>query len=247
MAIVRATWAERPDLQDHGLDDDDIWPEYNQHGAVLSRYWPRLPEQFADWQFTLYDDDTGQVLAEGHSLPCPWDGTDEGLPQGIDEAVVAAFASGRPPGAVCALAAEVAPSARVRGLSAAVLQHMRELAAAHGLPAVFAPVRPSWKERYPLTPIEEYVTWRREDGTLFDPWMRVHERLGARLVRVAPRSLEIVGSVADWEGWTQMAFPASGTYVFPRGLATVEIDRDADTGTYWEPNVWFVHTVDRAG
>jgi len=29
--------------------------------------------------------------------------------------------------------------------------------------------------------------------------------------------------------------------VFPKGLATVHIDRDRDTGQYWEPNVWLIH------
>jgi hypothetical protein len=39
------------------------------------------------------------------------------------------------------------------------------------------------------------------------------------------------------------AFPGDGAYTFPAGLAPVQIDRQADTGTYWEPNVWIVHTV----
>ena len=49
---------------------------------------------------------------------------------------------------------------------------------AHGLDALIAPVRPTWKERYPLTPIERYVLWRREDGLPYDPWLRTHERVG---------------------------------------------------------------------
>ena len=97
------------------------------------------------------------------------------------------------------------------------------------------------KERYPLTPIERYVGWRRDDGQLFDPWMRIHERLGARVARPLPESLRITGTVAEWESWTGMAFPESGEYVFPEGLATVHIDREADHGGYWEPNVWMVH------
>ena len=47
--------------------------------------------------------------------------------------------------------------------------------------------------------------------------------------------------MAEWESWTGMAFPVSGDYVFPEGLATVHIDRDADLGRYWEPNVWMEH------
>jgi hypothetical protein len=85
------------------------------------------------------------------------------------------------------------------------------------------------------------VRWRREDGQLLDPWMRVHERLGARIGAPLPESLLITGSLADWEAWTGMAFPESGAYVFPEGLAMVSIDRGADRGVYWEPNVWMIH------
>ena len=54
-------------------------------------------------------------------------------------------------------------------------------------------------------------------------------------------SLRINGTVADWESWVGMPFPESGDYVFPEGLATVHIDREADLGSYWEPNVWMIH------
>src|SRR4029079_16625356 len=84
------------------------------------------------------------------------------------------------------------------------------LARRHGLRRLIAPVRPSWKERYPITPIERYVTWRRADGQLFDPWMRLHERLGARVSTPLPRSMRITGTVAEWEEWTGLAFPEDG-------------------------------------
>jgi hypothetical protein len=104
-----------------------------------------------------------------------------------------------------------------------------------------APVRPSWKDRYPLTPIDRYASWRREDGLPFDPWLRVHARLGARILRPEPRSMEITAPTSDWEAWTQMAFPDDGEYVFPGGLAPLSVN--ARTGTYWEPNIWMQHDV----
>ena len=52
-----------------------------------------------------------------------------------------------------------------------------------GLESVIAPVRPTLKERYPLIPIERTSTWRRADGSHFDPWLRVHERVGGEIVR----------------------------------------------------------------
>jgi hypothetical protein len=104
-------------------------------------------------------------------------------------------------------------------------------------------VRPSWKERYPLVAIERYAAWRRGDGRLFDPWLRVHERLGADVLRPEPRSLGITSSVGEWEAWTGLAFPESGEYVFPGGLAPLAVDRDADRGSYWEPNIWMRHRL----
>ena len=40
-----------------------------------------------------------------------------------------------------------------------------------------------------------------------------------------------------------MAFPESGDYVFPHCLAPLAVDREADAGEYWEPNVWMRHRV----
>jgi len=33
----------------------------------------------------------------------------------------------------------------------------------------------------------------------------------------------------------------TGEYWFPRGLALLTIDIDANRGSYWEPNVWMRH------
>ena len=100
-------------------------------------------------------------------------------------------------------------------------------------------MRPSWKERYPLAPIERYITWRRDDGQLLDPWMRLHERLGARVSTPLAHSMRITGTVGEWEAWTGLAFPEAGDYVFPHGLAPVRW-RTASAG-YLEPNVWLIH------
>ena len=75
----------------------------------------------------------------------------------------------------------------------------------------------------------------------------MHTQLGARLGPAIPRSLHITGTVGEWEAWTQMRFPETGDYVFPAGLATVHIDRDNDTGEYWEPNIWIIHHISSDG
>jgi len=236
------TVAERPDLAEPAWDAvRDTFPEYNNHGDVLNVYWGRLTEERPEFQFHLVDE-TDEVLARARSIPVRWDGTMDDLPAGIDGAIARGFDEGAA-NALCALVIMVPRSAQSRGLSAAAVKAMRDIARAHNLGSLIAPVRPSWKERYPLVPIERYAKWRRPDGFLFDPWMRVHERLGATILKPEPHSLRITGTVTEWEGWTQMTFPESGNYWFPRGLATVAINRAADRGRYWEPNVWMHHRL----
>jgi hypothetical protein len=74
---------------------------------------------------------------------------------------------------------------------------MRELAGRHGLTALVAPVRPNRKDRYPLTAMDRYARWTRQDGLPFDPWMRVHARLGAETLGVCPNSNVVEGTVAE--------------------------------------------------
>jgi GNAT superfamily N-acetyltransferase len=240
-------YSEQPELWER-IDhlSSEVWPEYNMHGGVTNAHWDRLYDEFPDWQFVLYDPAEDAVLAEGHTIPVAWDGAEPTLGPGIDATIIGAFAlreSGARPTAVSALAAEVAPRHQGRGLARVMLQAMSGLTREAGLPYLIAPVRPSLKDRYPTIPIDRYAHWRRRDGSPFDPWIRVHTTLGARLGPAIPRSMRITGTVADWESWTGMAFPETGEYVFPAGLATVYIDRDRDTGEYWEPNVWLIHAV----
>lgn len=236
------TVAERPDLIEPGWERTrDVIPEYNNHGDVLNRYWGRLTEERPDFQFHLVGDGD-EILARARSIPVRWGGRVEDLPEGIDGAIARGFEEGEAD-VLCALVIMVPRDLQGRGLSAVAVKGMLELARRHGLAGLIAPVRPSWKERYPLIPIERYAVWRRPDGLFFDPWMRVHERLGATVLKPEPQSLRIIGTVAEWEEWTQMAFPETGDYWFPGGLTTVRIDREGDRGSYWEPNVWMRHAV----
>lgn len=207
------------------------WPEIVFHDAISNANWGRLYEERPEFQFALLDGE--RVLAEGNSLPV------DGMPAAWRDALRDGFDQAEPD-RLCAIAILIDPDAQGRGLSRLMLGHMRGLAAARGWELV-APVRPTLKHRYPLTPIERYVHWRRDDGELFDPWLRAHERLGAKLVGVAHDSLVSEGTVAELEQWCGLTFPESGDYVVEGALVPVEIDREADRGCYREPNVWMRH------
>ena len=236
------TVAERPDLTEPAWElTHDAFPEYNNHGDVLNLYWGRLTEERPEFQFHLTGDNDA-ILARARSLPVRWDGSVEDLPAGFDGAIARGFDEDGA-NALCAMVIMIPRDLRGHGFSTVAVRAMLELARLHGLKALIAPVRPSRKEHYPLMPIEHYAAWRRPDGFLFDPWMRVHERIGATVLKPEPRSVRITGDIAEWEQWTGMAFPESGDYWFPGGLATVTIDHESSLGRYWEPSVWMRHAV----
>lgn len=247
MAIQVIRYSDRPELwKDTATTTREVWPEYDLHGEDPEGYWDRLLDAFPEFQFILYDDDQREVIAEGHTIPCDWDGTPEGLREGISAMLAAAFharEAGRRPTALCALAAEVRPRFQGGGLANRMLDLLADLARSARLSHLIAPVRPSLKDRYPITPIEQYVAWTRENGEPFDPWIRIHTRRGGQIIKPIPHSMRITGTVAEWEEWTGMRFPGDGPYTFPAGLAPVEIDHERNRGSYWEPNVWIVHTL----
>jgi GNAT superfamily N-acetyltransferase len=237
--VVR--YADRPDLYERRYEEltKPTFPEYMNNNEPGSRYWDRLYTDFPDFQVALVDGD--ELLAEAHALPVPWDGTVTGLPSGWDEGFELGMTSSRARTALMAIAISVAPARQGQQLSGRMIQTFTDNAREAGLTGVIAPVRPTWKERYPLIPIERYVEWRRDDGSHFDPWIRIHERVGGEILAAAPVSMTIRAPATEWEEWTGMPFPADGKYIFPGGLATLEVREGV--GTHVEPNVWVHHRV----
>jgi GNAT superfamily N-acetyltransferase len=243
------TRAERTGKQPHIASlEEQVWPEFMYHDDVLDRLFGRVVAEYPEFLFYAWDDEREEVVGAGHAVPAAWDGVIANLPdRGIDAVVEARFAEGAPkPNVLCALQILIAPEHRGQGLSRRMIERMAEIGRDQGLETLIAPVRPTLKQRYPLTPIERYLSWRRQDGTHLDPWLRTHERLGADIVKVAPESMRVSGTVAEWEAWTEMALPASGAYVVPGALAPIQIDRERDEGVYVEPNVWMVHSPAQA-
>jgi GNAT superfamily N-acetyltransferase len=213
----------------------ELWPQFMAHDPVVSTFWPRLYEVYPDFQLWVVDGK--ETVAYACTLPVQWDGVPE--ERGLDWAM--SNGAGGDPTTLCAVVVGITPEYRGRGLSSVLLRRMAGLGTAHGLDSMIAPVRPTWKERYPLTPIDRYMLWRREDGNPYDPWLRVHERLGAEMLSPAPRSMTIGGTREEWEEWTGLQFPEDGDYVVPGALALVRFEHGV--GTYVEPNVWMRHDV----
>jgi hypothetical protein len=241
------TYAERPDLETASQSEDFVrqWPQFMFFDPVAEQHYPTMYQRCAEFQFYLQNAE-GTVVACCNSIPLTWNGTSDDLPTGWDDGLTRGALgalNGVAPNTLCAIQGTVSANFLGCGLGSALVQTMRKLASDRGFNALIAPARPSYKTRYPLTPIERYITWTREDGLLFDPWLRVHQRLGASVLCAAPESMTIPGRVADWENWTEMRFPESGDYIVPGALVPVKVNCERDQGLYIEPNVWMLHPL----
>ncbi|MFE3858288.1 hypothetical protein ACFXPN_45025 [Streptomyces griseorubiginosus] len=239
---------ERSDARDWPAEQlaelfSEGFPQFITADRLVKQYIGRVREFFPEWDLMLLDGN-GVPVAAGWGMPVRWDGRAEALPSGYTDALVRAVEGherGVRPDTLVICGAIVTPSLKGQGLAGRMLTALRDTGQRAGLPRVVAPVRPTAKARYPLTPIESYMRWRRDDGTALDPWIRTHERLGAEILAAAPESQTMTGTVTEWEGWTGLALPASGDYVIPDGLSVLRVDRAADVGIYQEPNVWMRH------
>lgn len=223
------------------------WPEFMLHDAVAAENWHELLDRFPDYQLALYDVENERVAAMGNSFPLRWEDALEHLPEGgWDWAFVEAVNSHKQnvsPNMQCAIQVAIRAEYQGQGLSTRLLQALHGIGEAKDFKHLIVPVRPNEKSKYPLINIDEYITWKTENGLPFDAWLRVHTRLGGKIIKVCHESKVIRGTLTEWEEWTDLKFPHSGQYVIPSALNPIEMNVEEDEGIYIEPNVWMAHRI----
>ena len=218
----------------------DAFPPFITADPVAAVYIGRVREFFGEFDIMLVDD-ADRPAATGWGVPIRWTGELTDLPSGYTDTTrraVELHERGEQPDTFVICGGIVSSELARRGVAAELIVALRELTA---LPRVIAPVRPTLKPKYPLTPIETFARWQREDGLPLDPWLRTHVRAGGSIIGTAPHSQVMTASVSDWQNWTGLSLPSTGHYVIPDGLSTLYVDRERDFGTYSEGNVWVRH------
>jgi GNAT superfamily N-acetyltransferase len=252
--LVVATFSERPDLLPRVFNPEiqSAVPEFLRHDPVGALYYgDGILECYRDYGLVAFDPaEPNRPVARAFSVPFAFcDGTvgrDELPDGGWDDVIRWAHqdrAAGRLPTAVSALEIMVAPRLQRLGVSQRMLHAMRDNARRLGFSTLYAPLRPTEKEKEPLTPFAHYVQRRRTDGLPFDAWIRTHIRVGARIVKVAPRSMVIAGTIAEWHAWTGLSFCKSGGETVPGALSPIYVSLEQNCAVYVEPNLWLHHRV----
>jgi len=237
------------DDYDHRADQitDACWPEFMLHDVIPNKHWHELFDRFNEYQFALLDTETNRMAAMANSLPFRWDKDLSELPEGgwdwVFLQAIADHKNGVEPNIQSAIQIAMHPDYQSQGLSMQMVKAMGAIGKSKGFKNLVAPVRPNQKSKYPLTSIDDYITWQMDDGLPFDAWLRVHARAGARIIKPCHQTMTIRGTRAQWEEWTKLKFPQSGEYVIPGALNPMKMDVEKDEGVYIEPNVWLVHEI----
>ncbi|MDG9719121.1 N-acetyltransferase [Streptomyces sp. DH24] len=247
MEVKTARLADRPDMRDKVLGMADSWPRFVIEDLVGTYHFLRIAAELPEYVL-FAEDEHGRVVANAFSVPFSLarEGRGELPARGWDEMLLWAFSDlrrGVRPDTVSAVSVSVTPDAQGKGLSALMIRAMRDNARALGFGEVVAPVRPSAKHLEPHTPVEEYARRVRPDGLPQDPWLRVHARAGATLDSVAPASMTVAASLADWRRWTGLPFDTAGDIEVPGALVPVRCEPERGYAVYVEPNVWMRHPL----
>ncbi|MEU6082603.1 N-acetyltransferase [Streptomyces sp. NPDC047108] len=240
--------AERPALVGRLHEMTETWPRFISEDAVAGSLLPLVPEEFPEYCVVATHGD--RVVAKGLAAPFRADLPDrEETPDGgWDTVLTWAFTDrrqGRAPTVASALEITVDAAYLGRGLSPRMLSGLRDAAARQGHDTLLAPVRPNAKHLEPRVPMGDYARRVREDGLPADPWLRVHVRAGGSVVKVAPASMAVSGSLAQWREWTGLPFDHDGDVDVPGALLPVRCDTAHDYAVYVEPNVWVRHRTRR--
>ncbi|ATB38937.1 non-ribosomal peptide synthetase [Cystobacter fuscus] len=237
------TLAQRPELlRQMEAAHLESWPEFFAGDTSVKQLWPRIWTEFPEYQFALVNE-ADQVVAAGNAVPLRWSGEVSSLPPGWSAALGEALSADKAvaPDTLLILTGVVIPAYQSRGLASSVLEAFKALARGLGLARAIVPVRPTGKSSRPDLSFAAWCEARRPDGLPEDAWLRIHERVGGRPLRIENRSQRVVGSVSQWEGWTGMKFPTSGDYHVPGGMHPVHMDLEKGVGEYDEPSIWYQH------
>lgn len=246
MKVKFVTTMNRPDLIEKGdRIVEQVWPEFMLHDAVANEYFFQLYTVFPEYQYWLIEDE--DIVGIGNCIPISWKGKLDDLPdEGWDWALKKGFddlKDGIKPNLLCGLSITINPKFQGKGFSKEMIRSMVQIGIRSKFETLIIPVRPTQKKQYPELSMDDYKTQQRDDGLLADAWLRVHVKLGGKIIKVCSKAMDIRGSIQDWRNWTNLDFPQSGSYKIEGALKLVEIDLEKDEGVYIEPNVWVVHEL----
>lgn len=213
--------------------ENSVWAPYHYEaeGAPDWDYDPRF------WVVAELD---GRMVATADGCLADWDGHPDHLPASWTQVMRDAPAISDSPW-TCALGTSIVSDARGLRLSALMLEALAGRSAEYGAVGMLAPARPSSRASYPHLDLVDYANLRLADGRHADPWIRTHERLGARIIGHSERSMDVSGTHAQWEAWLGYPLPQHTRCLIPGSTGWLELW--GGMGRLSEDSIWMLHPI----
>lgn len=241
-------------LEETNIDDDtlyhlakEVWPQAWFHNEVADTHWDVMWKKHRNCQFVCFVD--GTLAAAFYSVPVKCDSysillsdlSERGWEWAIETSVVSSMEDC----VISALSMSILSQYRSLGLSKIILEYAKGWFAKNNIDFLIAPVRPFKKHLYPLIPMDQYINWKDELGRVFDPWLRVHTNMGAKIIKPCLESMIIKGTAKEWEEWSGIKIAGKGDHIIPYALVPIRFELAGEEliGRYVEPNVWVAHPL----
>jgi len=221
----------------------DSYPRFVVDSKIVEEFLPKLDERFPEYQILAFNK-IGKLIGFLNTLPIYWDNPLKNLPDtGWDWLIQKGFSDYNdnvPVNTLGAVQIIVIKEFLGQGYSKIILNRAKQLMDDFKLNRFILPIRPTLKHTFPELTMAEYLN-KRVDGLYYDPWIRVHLRNGAQVIKVCSNSMNVMGSVQYWEKFAGHSITESGKQIIDGALNPIIIDLDQKQGEYQEENIWIYY------
>jgi len=221
----------------------EIWPKIILQSDVVKTYYDQLFQYFPNYQKVCINTEN-EVIGFINTIPIHWEKSLEDLPEeGWDWLIqkgISDYKNNIVPNTLGGLQIGISKAYQGRGLSKKIVEIGKSIQRKSKFKNFILPIRPTLKHLHPRLSMEEYLL-KKTAGKIYDPWIRIHNAGGAKIIKVCHRSMVIEGSITDWEKWSGMKFEKTGNYILEGALHEILMDLAASKSIYYEANIWLYY------
>lgn len=216
------------------------FPQVISESPIIKKLWLHLENYFPEFQKFLIGPDedligfinTVPFQFEGPLNDLPDEGWDWMLSKGISD-----YEEGIRPNLLGGLQVIVRKKYQRLGYSQKILSCCKKEVSASHISQLVIPIRPTKKHLFPKVSMTEYLSYK-DEGKIFDPWIRTHVKGGAEIIKICECSMFVDGNIEFWERILGRKIYQGGDYLLDGALSPIKIDFQKNLGEYREPNVW---------
>ncbi|MBA4387547.1 MAG: hypothetical protein C0404_06170 [Verrucomicrobia bacterium] len=205
-----------------------------------------------DW-IIFSNADGGSLIGHGVTTRLHWDLNPGHRPDGWQDAVRVSYQNShvdlKEPNSLVGLFICIEESSRKHGWAGNLIGEMKAIGRRNKMAALIIPLRPPtrYQKEYAEMPMAEFAALKREDGQYKDHWIRLHVRLGAKVIGISSTSHQHAMSLKDYYTMISPAPVIRSGYTLVQqrdgGWYNVYVDLEREFALINQGCVWVQHPL----